>query len=159
METALALLRLAIERGWVLGLLLIVFCGLALVAPLYAGLTLPEIIKEWAGAGVLFGIACIVLSLGVNLSNTLTAWAGRRRQKLRIREELSALATNEEVILRGMVLKNERSITGELTEPLFQQLAHKGLLVPSRAGDFIDWTFTVPMPVWREMKKKWPAKG
>jgi hypothetical protein len=156
METALALVRLALERGWALGLLMTVFCGLALVGPL--SLPLPAIVKEWSGAGVLFGIACIIVSLCPHLISASTAWAERRREKTQIREELSALAKDEEVILRGMVLKNERSITGGRTEPLFQQLVHKGLLAEaSRTGDYWAWAFTVPMPVWREMKKKWPT--
>jgi hypothetical protein len=120
-------------------------------------LALPNIINEWAGAGLLFGFACIVLSLGVHLSNALAAWAGRRHQKVQICEELSALAMDEEGVLRMMVLRNDRSITGDRAEPLYQQLVHKKLLAEASViGDTWTWAFTVPMPVWREMKNKWP---
>ncbi len=56
MNTALELLRLALDRGWALGLLLLIFCGLVLLADQY-GIALPVLVKEWAGAGALFGAA------------------------------------------------------------------------------------------------------
>ena len=45
MDTFLSLIRLALERGWTLGLLLIIFFGLAVFGPLY-GYAFPKIATD-----------------------------------------------------------------------------------------------------------------
>lgn len=73
LETALSLLRVALERGWTLGLLLLVFCGAALVSS-HFGIRLQETVRQWSVTGVLFGLAAIVVSITANF----TEWCRRR---------------------------------------------------------------------------------
>jgi hypothetical protein len=64
-EQALALLRLALERGWTVGLFFLLFCGGALAAVRF-GVKLPPSLTEWASAGLIFGAAVIGLSWVAN---------------------------------------------------------------------------------------------
>jgi hypothetical protein len=104
-ESALALLRLALERGWTLGLLFVLFCGAAMTAP-RLGFALPGSVTEWSAAGLLFGAAVIVVSLAANsvaaIRRKLGQFAERRadlaEQEARGRQALanvSALSTDQ----------------------------------------------------------------
>jgi hypothetical protein len=53
----------AIERSWALGVLLVLFFGGVIIADDKQLLQLPTSVREWAGAGVLFGLAAIGLSI------------------------------------------------------------------------------------------------
>ena len=80
METARGLLRLALERGWTLGLLFLLFFGGAQLGTHY-GLQLPQTVLEWSGAGILCGAAVIVVSAAVNIVAAIQR--GLRRLQVR----------------------------------------------------------------------------
>lgn len=118
MTDFLSLLRIAIEQGWKLGILFIVFFGGALIANHYGVLAMQKDILEWSGAGFLFGVAVAVLSAAINLSEALKGARQRRRhQRERIQEEqddarevtasLSTLSRSELEIVRD-ILANPR---------------------------------------------------
>jgi len=62
MESFLSLLRLALDRAWSVGLVLVIFCGGALWADA-RGWALPSAITEWSTAGLLFGIAILAAAI------------------------------------------------------------------------------------------------
>jgi hypothetical protein len=81
METGLALLRLALERGWTLGLLFLAFCGSALTAAHYGLLELPDVVKQWSGAGVLFGAATTLVSIASHFVSHLKRHHARAAER------------------------------------------------------------------------------
>ena len=91
MDTALALLRLSLERGWTLGLLLILFCGGAIASSRY-GVDLPDPVKQWSAAGLIFGVCALVVSLTVNLTARLSVELEARRKRSVDRAEEDAEA-------------------------------------------------------------------
>ncbi|MBX9778469.1 MAG: hypothetical protein K2Y71_29195 [Xanthobacteraceae bacterium] len=90
MEALLGLLRLALDNGWRLALLIVAFCGLALAAP-KVGLALPAQVGEWAGAGLIFGIAVLVASM---VTRAFGAAATRWRRTGREMDEAADVFAN-----------------------------------------------------------------
>ena len=84
MDFFLALLRLAVERGWIVGLLLMVFFGLDRLGAVY-GLPLPEEVSKWANAGLAFGIATFLASIAANLIRLARSTISNRRDAAEVR--------------------------------------------------------------------------
>ena len=62
MNALAELLKLAFDKAWALGLPLVFFCGLVIVAPRY-GLPPPNpLVSEWSSTGLLLGFAFIATS-------------------------------------------------------------------------------------------------
>jgi hypothetical protein len=95
METALGLLRLALERGWTVGLLFVLFCGMALASSVL-GTKLPPVVMEWSTAGLIFGVAIILVS-----------WVGKLvgliRRRLQARAERNAEAAEDAAYARHVL--------------------------------------------------------
>jgi hypothetical protein len=147
-ETALALLRLALERGWTLGLLFVVFCGGALAAPRF-GVELPDPVKQWSGAGLLFGVAVIIVSGTshfLQLAGALLDSRARRRAAAAQRD-----AENRQVVanLGALTIENAEALERLLSSSAdrFQvdilsdtyQLKQLGLLTTVRRMGGTSW--------------------
>jgi hypothetical protein len=113
-ETAFALLRLALERGWTIGLLFLLFCGAALTAPHYA-VELPDPVKQWSAAGFIFGGAVLLVSLAANVeaivSRRLHARAGLRAKRAKETIEAQDAIANLEVLNAGDAAVLERLLS------------------------------------------------
>jgi hypothetical protein len=135
MEQALALLRLALERGWTLGVLLIVFFASAIWAGGH-GVALPILVIEWSGAGLLFGIATLIVSLIANFISYVRAIIIRRRdangvrreEKAEARANLALLDSNEKATLLALLRKGQSRIEVQITDRTYS-LLDKGVLV------------------------------
>jgi hypothetical protein len=106
MDAFVSLFRLALERGWALGLLCILFFGSALLADSHSLLGLPPVVVEWAAAGVLFGAATTIVSLLAQLFKLASSIfaAGRERAESRAedeREGQEAIANSARWILQS----------------------------------------------------------
>ena len=84
MQRILGLARLALDRSWAVGLLLIVLCGSVLLASAH-GTAISLTVMEWANAGVLFGFACIVVTSMVHLGNVTMAFTKQKMDAARER--------------------------------------------------------------------------
>jgi hypothetical protein len=145
MEHALALLRLALERGWTLGLLMILFFGLALWAPPH-GYPFPEIVTEWANAGIDFGIAAFVVSILANLIRFLGSFIERRRDVAELRRDqrreaqgnLDLLEPDERMMLVDLLKLNHSRFTVQISDPAYA-LLYKGVLEEVRKYGGAGW--------------------
>jgi hypothetical protein len=90
MDSFLSLLRLALDRGWALGALLAIFFGGTLEASRF-GLSLPTPVQEWSVAGLLFGVAVLLVSLASHIVHGIGTLAKERSAK----EAHRAAETNE----------------------------------------------------------------
>ncbi len=148
MDSFLGLLRLAIERGWTFGLLLIAFCGSALLAARW-GLMLPPSVVEWSGAGLLFGAAVLVVSLVMLAGGAISAWS--QHLEAQAGEQRNREEDNRDVIQNLSTLNNEElAAFVELLQsgaPRFEvhilssahPLMQKGILVPVRSLAGASW--------------------
>ena len=140
MNTALELLRLALDRGWALGLLLLIFCGLVLLADQY-GIALPVLVKEWAGAGALFGAATFLVSVaahvGLFTQNQWKTWRSHRET----RGALANLTKAEKDFLRPFIIQGENTRYESIYDGVANGLQAKRIIyrashltVPGRPG-------------------------
>jgi hypothetical protein len=108
METFLSLLRMAIDRGWTLGALLAIFFGGILLGPQY-GLPVPAELQAWSAAGMLFGVAVLLVSLASHIArgfeSLLKWWSFRRHLRRTFRE----LTTAEKEFLRQFIVDGENT--------------------------------------------------
>jgi hypothetical protein len=135
MENFLALLRLALERGWTVGLLLIVFFGLALLGPAH-GFPFPEEVSRWNNAGLAFGTATFAVSIAANLVRLARSIISERRDAAEVRRNdvrnaranLQLLNQNERALLINLLQSNRSRFEVQIIDPLYP-LLQKGLLV------------------------------
>src|SRR6185437_3071878 len=111
-ENALALLRLALERGWPLGLLLLAFSVGALLSQHFGFLDIPKAVREWAGVGVLFGLATLVVSAAVKLETAMGRLLTLRRE--RRRQQQAEEAEEHSVISNLSALHNDEQLAALL---------------------------------------------
>jgi hypothetical protein len=138
METFLSLIRLALERGWTLGLLFIIFFGLAVLGPLY-GYQFPKIATDWADAGFAFGIAAFVVSVVANLIRYgHSKLLARRETRDEHRHYIKEARANLELLIPQEwntlleILKSGRSrFNRRINDPAYALLV-KGILVEDR---------------------------
>jgi hypothetical protein len=106
MESAISLLKLALEKSWSVGLLLVLSCEAARRADQF-GIALPTAIIEWAGAGLIFGLAILAVWLVGQLAGAASHWSERqashRRERLEHQEALKNLSTLDPQELRVLV--------------------------------------------------------
>jgi hypothetical protein len=97
-EQALALLRLAFERGWTVGFFFLLFCG-GVLAAFRLGVNLPPSLTEWAGAGLIFGAAVIGVSWAANVAR----YIGRKRRTSAYRKaEAAERAAEDHNVLHNL---------------------------------------------------------
>jgi hypothetical protein len=140
MNTALELLRLALDRGWALGLLVLIFCGLVLLTDHY-GIALPVLVKEWAGVGALFGAATFLVSVATHIvpfaQNQWNTWRWHRET----RRALADLTRSEKDFLRPFIIQGENTRYESIYDGVANGLQAKGIIyrasnltVPGRPG-------------------------
>lgn len=148
MENGLALLRLALERGWSLGLLFLVFSGGALAAA-HFGVELPTLVKQWAAVGVLFGVAAIVVSLAANLvalaSRVIEERARRRAdaaeqeaEARQVRASVEALTVDNAVALARILSSGAERFQVDILSDGYP-LVQMGLLIIERSLGGTRW--------------------
>jgi len=141
MNSFVELLRLALDRGWALGLLLVVFCAGILIGPRY-GLPLPALLIEWAGGGVLFGAAVVAVSVTSHVMGGMGAWLSRRRWRAEQAEEalanIAALSQQEFEALRDLLKVAPARIHVDYIT-VAHGLLTKGILVPVRGVSGSSW--------------------
>jgi hypothetical protein len=79
-DNVIALIRLALDRGWPLALLFLLFCGSIILAPWY-GVALPLGVTPWAWLGFLFGGSAFVVSMTMHFSRWIEQFLKRRRNR------------------------------------------------------------------------------
>jgi hypothetical protein len=144
-HAAFELLNLALERGWSLGILLVLFSGAILIAP-WSGLRVPSLLEEWAGAGLLFGGSVVVLSLLSQIADAV-ARAVRREG---LRRKYARGSADDAIRNLSSLLPDELRVFHELligAPPRFEvhrlsaahPLIDKGVLVPVRKLSGSNW--------------------
>lgn len=142
MDNFLTLLRLALERGWTLGLLFLIFFGAALLAPSH-GVPFPEILsRSWVNAGFFFGLAVFVVSIlnhflefvrGI-VSNWQEAAEVRREEEREAARNFQLLTDTEKSVLIDLLRSNRTRFEVQIVDPSYE-LFRKGILVEvARSG-------------------------
>jgi hypothetical protein len=138
MQQLLALLRLALERGWTVGLLLIIFFGLALLGSTH-GFPFPQITNDWAHAGLSFGVATLIVSIIAQLVRIAQSIYTNRRDAAGVRvayiqdarANLELLNVDETTLLVGLLNQGRSRFEVRITDPTYE-LLRKGVLVEVR---------------------------
>jgi len=115
MDSFLSLLRLALERGWALGALLAVFFG-GILFGATRGVLVPAGLQEWSHAGVLFGVAILLVSLmshavrGIAwMASRSHNWWTEHKQLQSLRERVTKLSAEERAVLQTQIQKGEQT--------------------------------------------------
>jgi hypothetical protein len=144
MESGLALLRLTFERGWSVGLLFTLFCGGALGAAHY-GIELPDLVKQWSGAGLLFGAAVLVMSLAVNVVAFVRRKSEERSQRRaeaaeeaaeakRVLANLEALTVDEAAVLARLLSSGVDRFQVHIVDDAYKLLQMRILKIDQSMG-------------------------
>jgi hypothetical protein len=130
-QRILGLARLALDRSWAVGLLLIVLCGSVLLASAH-GTAISPTVTEWANAGMLFGFACIVVTPMVHLGHATIVFAKQRKDAARERREalanVASLNENELLILYLLLERTPKRFELHDQAPAYA-LLKKGVLL------------------------------
>jgi hypothetical protein len=141
MENALALLRLALERLWTVGLILVLFCAGALEATSH-GVELPQPVTQWSTAGLILGAAFIIASWLILIPSwtvKLVGYFSRKRagraeeeeEARAVRANLAAMTRDDAIELEYILSSGAPRFQVHIYEPR-HRLLELGLVKPVR---------------------------
>jgi hypothetical protein len=133
MDSFLSLLRLALDRGWALGALLVLFFGGILLGAAY-GLPVPAELQEWSAAGLAFGIAVLLVSLANHAMHGIGSWVKEWRFRRNLQSTLLDLTHAEKEFLRPFILEGNNTRYVSISDGVANGLQAKGVIY--RASNF-----------------------
>jgi hypothetical protein len=111
LQSVLGILRLAVEKSWRVGLLLVVFCEAALLAS-SRGASFPLAITEWSNVGLVLGIACIIVwlvdHLGLAIANFVEKKTEDARERRDVLANVDSLTDRERYMLYSVLKETPR---------------------------------------------------
>jgi hypothetical protein len=126
MESFLGFLRLALDRGWTVGALLVIFFAAVLLAG--ENVPLPAVIREWSAAGLLFGAAVLLVSIGSHIVRGIGSWIEKVRFDRNVRATLKQLTREEKELLRPLIINGENTVYRPISDGVAAGLAAKHIL-------------------------------
>ena len=116
-------------------------------------------LPQWVlGTIVALGVLVLALFLGRIWDLGHGHWRERRQRKA-VLAQLDKLNAAETERLAHLAASNEQTFyTAPYHDPVVAGLVHKGLVVRSSAGTVWSVPHSIPDFVWREIRRRWPAR-